>query len=141
MAEMHHQIQIDASPEKVYEAISTRKGLQGWWTGDSVAEPHVGSVAEFGFYDRQVLFRMRIDELQPGKRVVWTCIGDYDEWKDTRLTWEISQKEGASILNFVHGNWRSTTSFFASCNSTWGMLMYRLKDYVEGNNPGPYWEK
>ena len=141
MPEMHHHIQIGASPQKVYDAIATQKGLQGWWTGDSVAEPRVGSVAEFGFYNRKILFRMRIDELQPGKRVVWTCIGDHDEWKDTRLTWEISQAEGASILNFVHGNWRATTSFFASCNSTWGLLMYRLKDYVEGKNPGPFWQK
>lgn len=141
MADMHHQVPIDASPEKVYEAIATQKGLQGWWTGDCMAEPRVGSVAEFGFYNRKILFRMRIDELQPGKRVVWTCIGDYDEWKDTRLTWEISQKEGGSLLNFGHGNWRSTTSFFASCNSTWGMLMYRLKDYVEGRKPGPFWKE
>lgn len=141
MAEMHHQIPIDASPEKVYEAIATQEGLRGWWTGDSIAEAQVGSVAEFGFYNRKFLFRMRIDELQPGKRVVWACIGDYDEWKGTRLTWEISRTDGTSILRFVHGDWHSTSSFFASCNSTWGMLMYRLKDYAEGKNPGPYWKE
>lgn len=141
MAEMRHQIPIDATPERVYDAIATQKGLQGWWTADTVAEPRVGSVAEFGFYNRKSVFRMRIEELTPGKRVVWTCIGDNDEWKGTRLTWEISQKNQASMLRFVHGDWRSTTTFFASCNSTWGMLMYRLKDFVEGKNPGPYWKE
>jgi hypothetical protein len=25
------------------------------------------------------------------------------------------------------------------CNSTWGELMYRLKGYLEGENPGPHW--
>lgn len=140
MADLHHEISIDASPEKVYEAIATQEGLRGWWTGDSVAESRVGSVAEFGFYNRQFLFRMRIDELTPDKRVVWSCLGDHDEWRGTRLTWDISRKNGATLLHFVHGNWRSTTNFFASCNSTWGMLMYRLKDYVEGKASGPYWK-
>ncbi|MFQ5989817.1 MAG: SRPBCC domain-containing protein [Candidatus Methylomirabilales bacterium] len=141
MADMHHEIVIDASPEKVYDAIATQEGLRGWWTGDSVAEPRVGSIAEFGFYNRQFLFRMRVEELMPGKKVVWSCVGDHDEWKDTRLTWDISQRDGGTVLHFTHGNWRSTTRFFASCNSTWGMLMYRLKDYAEDNAPGPYWEK
>ena len=27
----------------------------------------------------------------------------------------------------------------AICNSSWGELMYRLKKYVEGKNPGPHW--
>ena len=75
MTDMHHEIPINAAPEKVYEAIATQEGLRGWWTGDSAAEPRVGSVAEFGFYNRQFLFLMRIDELTPGKRVVWSCLG------------------------------------------------------------------
>jgi hypothetical protein len=31
------------------------------------------------------------------------------------------------------------TDMVATCNSTWGELMYRLKDYAEGKNPGPLW--
>jgi len=71
--------------------------------------------------------------------VVWTCLGENDEWKGTRLIWQISQKEGTTVLRFVHGDWRSTSGYFAYCNSTWGMLMYRLKDYAEGTAPGPYY--
>ena len=141
MVDLHHEISIDASPVKVYEAITTQEGLRGWWTADTETEDRVGGLAEFGFYKRQFFFRMRVDELTPEKRVVWSCLGDHDEWKGTRLTWEIFQRNGATILHFKHGNWRSATSHFASCNSTWGMLMYRLKDYVEGKAPGPYWSE
>ena len=139
MPNMHHEVEIDASPEKVYEAITTQAGLRGWWTEDSVATPCVRSVAEFGFYNRRFLFRMRIEELTPGKKVVWTCLEGHDEWKGTRLIWQISQKDGATVLRFVHGDWPSTSSHFVYCNSVWGMLMYRLKDYVEGKSPGPYY--
>lgn len=139
MAEMHHEIQTDASPEKVYEAVTTPDGLRSWWTADSVAEPLVGSVAEFGFNNRSTLFRMRIEELKPKQRAVWECVGDDKEWKGTRLIWDISEKDGKTVLHFVHGNWRSRSPYFAVCNSTWGELMYRLKDYVEGRAPGPRW--
>jgi uncharacterized protein YndB with AHSA1/START domain len=139
MANMRHEVEIDAPPEKVFEAITTQAGLRGWWTADSMAEPRVGSVAVFGFYNRRLLFRMRIEKLTPGKKVVWTCLGENDEWKGTRLIWQISQKEGTTVLRFVHGDWRSISGYFAYCNSTWGMLMYRLKDYAEGKAPGPYY--
>jgi hypothetical protein len=33
------------------------------------------------------------------------------------------------------------TDMVATCNSTWGELMYRLKDHVEGRNPGPHWRE
>ena len=29
----------------------------------------------------------------------------------------------------------------ATRNSNWGELMYRLKNYVEGKNPGPHWRQ
>lgn len=141
MPEMYHEIQVQAPPEKVYQAIATREGLRSWWTSDTVAEPRVGSVAEFGFHSRAGVFRMRVEELQPGRRVVWACLGDPDEWRGTRLTWELSAKNGGTLLRFVHAGWCSTGGIFATCNSTWGELMYRLKNYAEGKAPGPHWTK
>ena len=84
---------------------------------------------------------MRIDELRPGARLVWSCLGDPDDWKGTRLTWALSKADDGTMLHFTHGNWRATTDYFAMCNSTWGELMYRLKGYVEGKRPGPHWAK
>jgi len=43
MADMSHQVYIDAPPDKVYQAISTQEGLKSWWTIDTEAEPRVGS--------------------------------------------------------------------------------------------------
>jgi len=43
MADMYHQVHIDAVPENVYQAISTEEGLKSWWTADTEAQPRVGS--------------------------------------------------------------------------------------------------
>ncbi len=139
MAEMHHAIGIAASPQKVYEAIATAEGLRSWWTADSRADPEVGGTAEFGFDNRRTVFRMRIDELRPGARIAWSCTGGPDEWRETRLVWELSPEDGGTALRFTHGNWGSAAGYFAMCNSTWGELMYRLKAYAEGKRPGPHW--
>lgn len=46
MAEIKHQIPISATPEKVYAALTTEKGLRGWWTADSKTDDKVGGKAE-----------------------------------------------------------------------------------------------
>lgn len=139
MVEMKHQIPIKASPSNVFAALATQAGLRGWWTADTNAEERVGGKAEFGFDRRGMVFRMRIEELAPGQRVVWSCSGDHPEWAGTTLTWEMAAHNGSTMLRFTHGGWKSFTDFYAMCNSTWGELMYRLKDYLEGKNPGPHW--
>lgn len=141
MAEFKHQIPINTTPDKVYAALATEKGLKGWWTADTRADEKAGGKAEFGFDKRGMTFRMKIDELVPGKRVVWSCYGDHPEWDGTRLTWTIAEENGASVLRFTHGAWKSYSDFCASCNSTWGELMCRMKDYLEGKNPGPRWRE
>jgi uncharacterized protein YndB with AHSA1/START domain len=103
MADLHHAIEIDAPPAKVYEAITTSEGLRSWWTSDSTAESTVGSVAEFGFFNRETVFRMQIDRLRPRKRVVWTCVGGPEEWKGTVLTWVLSREVEGTKLRFKHG--------------------------------------
>jgi uncharacterized protein YndB with AHSA1/START domain len=141
MSEIMHQIPIKATPAKVYAAIATQAGLRGWWTADSTADEKVGGKAEFGFDNRRTVFRMRIEQLDQDKRVVWSCHGDFPEWEDTILTWEVSPQNDGTTLRFNHSNWKSASDYYAMCNSTWGELMYRIKDYVEGKNPGPHWKE
>ena len=140
MPDLHHMIPIDAPAARVYQAIATQEGLRGWWTADSTAESRVGGKAEFAFDHRSMVFRMKIEALEPGKRVRWSKSGDHPEWRGTSLDWEITGQGGSSALSFVHRGWREATPFFATCNSTWGELMYRLKGHVEGRNPGPHWK-
>jgi uncharacterized protein YndB with AHSA1/START domain len=38
MADLLHQIDIKASPQQVYAALTTPSGFAGWWTADAHAE-------------------------------------------------------------------------------------------------------
>jgi uncharacterized protein YndB with AHSA1/START domain len=139
MADLRHIVPIDATPDKVYAAIATQAGMRSWWTADTQMEERVRGKAGFGFDKRQMVFRMTIDTLDPGRCVIMRCHGDQPEWKGTTLTWEIIKGDIATTLNFVHSGWREVTDFCTSCNSMWGNLMFRLKDSVEGKGRGPQW--
>jgi uncharacterized protein YndB with AHSA1/START domain len=139
MAEISHLIAIAAPPQKVYAAQATQVGLRAWWTADSTADEAVGGKAEFGFGNKGAIFRMTIATLDPARQVVWNCRGDNPEWDGTRLAWTITPDGSGSLLRFTQSGWKEMTDMVASCNSTWGELMYRLKDSAEGKHPGPHW--
>ena len=141
MVDIFHQIPINASPDKIYAALATQKGLASWWTADTTADEKVGGKAEFGFDKRQMVLRMTIEKLEPGKQVVWSCHGDQPEWNGTTLTWTMAREDGATVLRFTQSGWKSMTDMYASCNATWGELLHRLKDYAEGKSPGPHWRE
>lgn len=139
MPDLKHRILINASPQRVYQAVTTPEGLSGWWTED--AEQHEEGILLLGFYDRTTVYKMHIDNLEPARSVQWTCETG-QEWEGTRLCFELEPAANDStILTFTHANWRVPSSFFYECNSTWGELMYRLKAYAEGNEPGPHFTK
>jgi uncharacterized protein YndB with AHSA1/START domain len=138
-APLVHQVNIKATPETIYKAVSTQDGLAAFWTSDSKAEPKVGSIATFGFGGPSQ--RMRVDELVPGKRVKWTALNDFPTWDGTTVTWDISPAEkGETSVVFRHGNWAAsvTQDDLGSVNYTWGLVVERLKQYSESGKPVPY---
>jgi uncharacterized protein YndB with AHSA1/START domain len=119
MPNILHQIQINSTPEHVFDLIVSSEGFRSWWT-------HGATV-----------LRMRIEELVAGRRVKWTCMGDPDEWERTEVEFHLAPKEGGVLLHFAHRGWRSLGGEYARCNTTWGGLMHRLKAAAEGHTPGP----
>ncbi|MEO8405379.1 MAG: hypothetical protein ABI480_12310 [Chitinophagaceae bacterium] len=79
MPNIHHELLIEASVKKVYDAITTQKGLSSWWTPDATATPEVNSIARFPF-GPDYFKEMKIAELIPDKLVKWICIKGASEW-------------------------------------------------------------
>jgi len=139
MTEILHRIEIAAPPARLFEAITTKRGFEGWWTDDVVAEPRLGSVAKFGFFGHGIVFDMRIDALTPPHRVHWTCLAGPEDWVGTEIEFRLTpEDDGGTRLDFTHGKWRRLDGHYPSSNTTWGHLMHRLKAYAEGKSPGPY---
>jgi uncharacterized protein YndB with AHSA1/START domain len=140
MPDIVHEFHIKAAPGRVFDAIATQEGLSSWWTRDTEAQSKIGSVAVFGFGKRSLIFRMAIQTLDRGRLIAWHCIGDHEEWKDTRLTFDL--QPGATgndtVMRFKHAGWRSAEGWLGSCSYTWAHVLGRLKSYAETGERSPY---
>ena len=129
MAEIRLNVVVKATPDKVYQAISTQEGLTGWWAKQTIAKPEVGFVNTFAF--GTVRNEMEVTRLTPHKKVEWKCIHSNEAWIGTNISFELEEKEGRTLLRFTHAGWREAADFFAECNYAWGRFMTSLKSYCE----------
>ncbi len=134
---IHHRVEIETSPKALYEALTSQTGLASWWTPMTTTEPTVGSVAKFRFGDGSSGADMRIDELEPTKRVAWTCVDG--PWPKMQFIFSIAPHQRGAVLTFDHLGWPEVNDFYRHCNTKWGyFLASSLKPYLESGNGAPH---
>lgn len=141
MADMVHEVIIGADPVAVFAALTEKHGLAKWWTDTNSASPEVGSEADFVFEGGQIIFKMKIDELTPGERVVWSAPDSpVPGWPGTTVTWDLIPEETGTKLLFGHRGWPSIEGAFPSINFAWAGYLQSLKDYLETGTGAPHRE-
>jgi uncharacterized protein YndB with AHSA1/START domain len=142
MPSIHFRTTVDAPPEQVYAALATHEGLAGNWTDQLEVPEETGAVARFGFGpDWAKTLELRIDKLEPGRRVEWTPVGGFPGWIGTSIAWELEPTEGdATIVHFTHDGWpeEAADGEMAMCGYTWAMIIERLGGQVARGERGPY---
>ena len=137
MEKINHYLVINANISIVYEAISTEKGLAAWWTTKTMAKPEVGFVNEFRFGEGE-LKQLRVTKLKPEAYVEWLSVGGDDEWQDTKIGFQLENKDDKTILRFSHSDWRAMTDYYGTCNFHWGLFLNSLKKLCETGKGNPY---
>src|SRR5262245_46384290 len=104
------QVHLKADPQKVYEAITAQKGLEGWWTTNCTVEPKEGSKSIFRFDETYTV--MSIEKLIPYSQVQWKCVDHHhvdetleksDEWVGTHIIFNLKgRKSEGTELSFTH---------------------------------------
>ncbi|HRP54794.1 SRPBCC domain-containing protein [Agriterribacter sp.] len=134
---IYHRLLIEAPAETVYEALTTQKGLQGWWTPETIAKPEPGSIARFAF-GASYFKEMKIEELKPYSKVKWLCLRAQEEWIGTTLSFELEPHAKGTVLLFHHDGWKAFTPEFASCSYAWALFFRSLKLLCETGRGLPY---
>ena len=130
MPDIRHLVFIKSSPDKIYEAITTQKGIACWWSVHNNAKPETGSVYRISFggdYYKEI----QVIELVPNKKVVWKILQATPEWLNTIVTFDISLGKNKTELRFNHSGWKAYNDMFDECNHHWGLFLQSLKAYVE----------
>lgn len=135
MADILHRVGIVATPAKVYDALTTVEGLNGWWTVETT-----------GSGDGELQFRfgggggadMKVVDLQPNKRVEWEVVDGPSEWVGTTVTFDLTQDGEWTIILFSHAGWREQIEFMNHCSTKWALFLMSLKSLVETGTGAPH---
>jgi hypothetical protein len=140
MVDILHRIGITASLEDVADALTTLRGLAGWWTKDVQGGTGVGDVIQFRFpqvpggggCDAKVV------DSEPGKLVRWEIVAGPDEWIGTHVRFELSQDDEYTIILFKHEGWKEPGEFMHHCSTKWAGFLMSLKKYAETGTGNPH---
>jgi uncharacterized protein YndB with AHSA1/START domain len=136
MVDILHRVGVEAPIEKVYRAVATREGIAGWWTENVSGDDKQGGTLSFRFAD--VGPSMKILELVPNQRVVWECVAGAPEWVGTKLSFELKEDSGETVLLFSQRGWREPVEFMHACSTKWATFLMGLKALVEKGHGTPY---
>lgn len=138
-----YQVYIKATPERVWEAITTPELIAKYFFGTRMEEAafEVGSRLRSFSPDRSTLWTDNaVLESEPPRRLVHTWRSLYDEElaaeAESRVTWEIEPEEGGySKLTVIHDQLEGAPKTAESVSGGWVLIISGLKTLVETGEP------
>jgi uncharacterized protein YndB with AHSA1/START domain len=137
--DIDHELKIDATPEQVFAALSTLDGVKGWQTATASGSGAVGTRWVFSFAGHPE-FVWEVAASDAPRRVEWRCTRGPGDSVGTTATFTIEPADGRTRLELRHAGWPGTHGNFRKCNTTWGVLLHHLRDYVETGVTAPAFE-
>jgi uncharacterized protein YndB with AHSA1/START domain len=135
MVDILHKVGVVAAPDAVYDALTAREGLAGWWTNDTQGEGEVGGVLKFRFDAGG--FDMVVLDKQPAERVLWQVVDGPEEWVGTKVSFELTQDGDYTNVLFKHLGWKEPVDFMHHCSTKWAVYLMSLKSLVETGRGAP----
>ena len=138
MPDIMHLVKIHASPDKVYQAITTAEGVRNSWTRDTALDSKVSGTGEFGLNGHQFVIKVKIDELTPQTHVGWKMISSgLPAFDGTTIAFDLRANGSDTMLAFAHRGFKRADDGFAGATTRWGFYLVSLKRYPEGGQGSP----
>lgn len=114
---------VDQTPEEVFSAINN---VRGWWS-EEIEGGTEKLHDEFKYHYKDVhQCKIKLIEVIPGKKVVWLVMDNYfsftkdkSEWKNTKISFEISKKGNQTQIQFTHHGLVPQYECYDICRDAW----------------------
>lgn len=130
--DIHHEMIILNTPERVYEAITNADDLSLWIGASFVGRADVGSVIEIQFEKRTM--KLEISGLEVGRKIKWRVIEPMWPMEGIDqaqvITWTLEPFEVNTLVKFRMEGWPRDDGVYASVSYKWATFMMRLKVYM-----------
>lgn len=135
-------VSFQASRDRVFDAIATIPGLQGWWTDLVTGSPKLGSELRFDFDGlKEHTVVMGVDQSNRPFSVRWTCLQHMalPEWDGTKVLFELTEQGiQETELSFRHVGLTPTFECYDMCRDGWDYFLDSLVAYVERGKGTPF---
>jgi len=141
MRHILHVFDVETAPCEVWEALTTREGLAGWWTRDvrSAARPAVGDTVEFVFAE---VFHpvMKVVEKVQDKRLTWKGIAQKEPaWLDSTFNFSLEPRGKRTVVTFSQTYARDISDEdYGRFNYNWAYYLRSLKELCEAGQGFPF---
>jgi len=131
-------VTINTAPEAVFDALTTTKGISGWWSeakGDATSGGEL--VVRFGEHCKFI----QVDEVQHQSHVRWNVQKSEPspEWKRTTIRFELTPEgDDQTRLHLRHHGLTSELECYGDCSAGWAFVLGSLVNYVETGQGHPF---
>jgi uncharacterized protein YndB with AHSA1/START domain len=146
MNRIYHKVGIQATAERIFNALTTQSGLAGWWTNEvtgafSGGHSRPGETIRCGFGSLGSM-EMEVDELSRERKVRWECKKGPEDWIGSHIEFTLeksSTNDQMTIVYFNHQDWKKESEFMGHCSMKWAVFLLSLKSLIEKGegNPSP----
>jgi len=127
-------ILVDQAPQEAFKAINN---VRGWWS-ENIEGSTDKLNSEFKYHYQDVhRCTIKIIELVPGQKVVWLVTDNYfnfikdeSEWKNTKIIFEIAEKDGKTEIHFTHEGLVPDYECYNVCNEAWSQYINNSLRYL-----------
>jgi uncharacterized protein YndB with AHSA1/START domain len=143
---IEREIHIEATPEVVYEVISTPEHLREWWPDEAELEPVPGATGTVSFGDRSTpdarVVPLTVAEADPPRRFSFRWVYDEDEAatpaNSLLVTFELVPSGTGTLLRFTETGFRQRgwaaavlEEQYRDHATGWDYFLPRLVTYVD----------
>jgi uncharacterized protein YndB with AHSA1/START domain len=137
MADILQDLPIQASPARVFAAVSEPSLLDQWWTLRSRGQPELGSIYELDF-GPGYLWHAVVTRFEPGTAFELRLTQADADWTGTRVGFELSPATSGTHVRFYHRDWPQSNDHHRASSHCWALYLRVLRRHLESGETVAY---
>jgi hypothetical protein len=117
---------VDQNPKEAFKSITR---VSNWWS--TSFEGHLEKLNDiFTVHFGETYITVKIVELIPNEKILWHVIDcnkhwlkNKKEWKDTKISWEISTGKKSTKISFTHIGLVPGIECYKGCEKAWNFYL------------------
>src|SRR5579872_3365042 len=99
MPDIHHSLFVNASPAKIFDAMTSVNGLDSWCTLKSQGKPLLNETYIF-YFGSQFDWRSQVIHVVANKELTWKMTEAMEDWLGTEVGFTLTAENSGTHVRF-----------------------------------------